>query len=253
MTGRKDAELIKERYQHEINNAHGRIKKKVDWLYQMNHKLKFAKSEVEKIQKDIGADEEERKKLYSSLQNLLQKETDFEEKMWKTTQKGKKVKSVTIKQKFKDSDIEEARYDSMMDYLHKYPKYTSKSSFSKILDKISYIESGIKKTKKLFHQAISNTKREIEYFPRNIMEAKNIIRTYRKILDEGNEKLSKMRYMKGILFKISSETGKLGGTLDTLNHKLDEKEETVDKIEEEVTEAKIMIKKMGFGEPSSRR
>ena len=59
--------------------------------------------------------------------------------------------------------------------------------------------------------------------------------------------------MKGILFKISSETGKLGVTLDTLNHKLDEKEETVDKIEEEVTEAKIMIKKMGFGEPSSRR
>ena len=144
LTGRKDAKNIKERYQHEINQAHGRVKSKVEWLYKMNHKLKWAMSETERLGKDIVANEEERKKLYESLSNLLKEETNFEEKMWKTTQKGKKVKAITINQKFKDSDIEEARYSDMMDYLRRYPKYASKSSFSTILNKITEIEKGIK-------------------------------------------------------------------------------------------------------------
>jgi len=188
--------------------------------------------------------EEERKKLYESLSNLLKEETNFEEKMWKTTQKGKKVKAITINQKFKDSDIEEARYSDMMDYLRRYPKYASKSSFSTILNKITEIEKGIKKTKNEFHKAISDGTREISYFTRNLMEAKNNIRTYRRILKEGKEKLEDMRYRKGFFFKISSETSKLGVSLDTLNHKIDEKEDTIKQIEKEVNDAKKELAKL---------
>jgi hypothetical protein len=244
ITGRKDARSIRNRYQHEVNEAHGRVKRKVDWLYKMNRKLKGAIYDIERLQKDIIANEEERADLYTSLQNLLEKETNFEMKMWDKTQEGRKVKSITIKQKFKDSEIEEARYDAMMDYLKQYPEYASKSSFSSILNKISDIEKGIKQTKKAFNEAVSRANTEIAYFPRNLMEAKNNIKTYKKVLDEGEEKLKSMRYSGSFFHKISSETKKLDVTIDTINHKIGEYEDTINKIEEEVNTAKEEISKM---------
>ena len=139
----------------------------------MNHKLKYALSDAQKFKKDIIADEEEKVKLYESLGNLLNKETNFEKEMWNTTQKGRKVKSITIKQKFKDSDIDTARFDAMQDYLKQYPEYASKSSFRTILNKIGEIEEGIKLTKKKYNEEVSRVLRELAYFPRNIMEAED--------------------------------------------------------------------------------
>jgi hypothetical protein len=245
ITGKKDAEFMKHRYQNRINEAHGVVKSKIEFLYKMNHKLKGATADVDRLKKDIKADEEERAELFSSLQNLLTKETDFEAKMWDKTQKGRKVKSITVKQKFKDSDIDEMRYDSMMEYIKKYPEYTSKSSFSTILSKISETEGGIKKTKKTYHEAISRLKKELAYFPRNLMEAKNKVKTYKDILAEGKEKLGGMRYLKGILFKLSSERKKLNVSLDTLNHKMHEYEDTINRIEEEVKAAEKEVKEDG--------
>jgi chromosome segregation ATPase len=237
ITGKRDAQKIRNRYQDQLDEAHRRVKSNITHLYDMNHKLKWAMSQIEKFRKDIEADADERKKLFSSLQNLLKQETDFEEKMWTKTQQGNKIKSVKINQKFKDSEIEEARYDTMMNYLRKYPKYASKSSFSKILDKITEIEKGIKKTKRSYHKEITDATREVSYFPRVIMEARNKINTYNQILSEGNNKLSEMRYLKSFLFKLSSESGKLNVTIDTLHHKVDEYQETINKIEEEVKSA----------------
>lgn len=244
ITGRKDAKSIKSKYQLELNEAHGVVKRKVDWLYKMNRKLKSAIYDIERLKKDIVANEEERAGLYTSLQNLLQKETDFEKEMWDKTQAGRKIKSITIKQKFKDSEIDEARYDAMMDYLKKYPEYASKSSFSTILNKITDIEKGIKQTKKDFNESISRANTEIAYFPRNIMEAKNNIGTYKRIFNDGETKLKNMRYTGSFSYKISSETKKLEVTIDTLNHKIDEYEATINKIEEEVNTTKEEITKL---------
>lgn len=243
ITGKKDAVAIKERYQREINVAAGRVKKKRDWLRMMNHKLKNAMSDIGRLRKDILADEDERRKLYSSLQNLLKEETNFEKEMWKTTQKGRNVKTIKIDQKFKDSDVE-ARYDAMQDFLRRYPKYRSKSSFSKILDKIAEIEAGIKKTTKEFNKSVADAKREIEYFPRNILEAKNKIKTYRRLLAEGQDELKDMRFTKSFLFKISPKSKKLDVTIDTINHRVDEYEASILRQEQEVKAAKEKLKEM---------
>lgn len=102
----------------------------------MNHKLKDSLALVQKYKKDIISDEEEKAELYTTLNNLLVKETDFEKEMLKTSQKGKKNTKVTIKPKIKDSDIDDFRINAVQEYLEKYPEYASKSSFKKILDKI---------------------------------------------------------------------------------------------------------------------
>lgn len=252
ITGKKDAKLIKERYQKELDIFHERVWTKRDWLYGMNHKLKDAMSEIDRLQRDIEVDKEEREKLYKKLESLLKQETDFESDMWDKTIEKMQVKSLTIKQKFKDTDIDEVKYSAMQDYLKQYPQYSSKSSFSKILDKISEIESGRKKTKKSLHDAISRAKREISYFPRNIMEAKDQLETYKKMLKEGREKLSSMKYVKSIFYKLSTETSKLEVTIDTINHPINEYENTINKIEEEVNAAKEDIKSLGFDIPPQK-
>ena len=238
ITGKRDAIAIKERYQEALNQFHHEIKRKVDWLYGMNHKLKDALSKAQKYKKDIDVDEDEKVKLYQALGNLLSKETNFEKDMWKTTQKGRKVKSIVIKQKFKDSDIEEAKFDAMEDYLKQYPEYTSKSSFKRILDKIGEIEKGIKETKKKYNYEVSQILRELSYFPRNIMEAEDKIDKFRKILKEGNERLKKMRYLRSIIYRLSSQKEKLKVNIDILYYKVEEYERTIRKIKEEVEKAR---------------
>lgn len=244
ITGKKDAEFLKERYQQKLNQQHKVIKDKRDFFYKMNHKLKAALGEIQRLASDMEADQEERSDLYNSLQNLLTKETNFEEKMLKTSQKGKKIKSVTINQKFKDSDIEEARYDNMMEYLQKYPKYASKSSFSEILEQIKKVESGIKRTKKDMNKAVADALKEISYFPRNILEFRDYVKKYRVVFDEATEKINNCRYVKGLLFKLSSERNKQDILIDTLNHNPEHFETSVNQLEKEVKDAQDEIKSL---------
>ncbi len=244
LTGKKDALYLKQRYQHKLNQQHGVVKDKRDFFYKMNHKLKGALAEIQRLASDMDADQEERADLYKSLQNLLTKETNFEESMLKTSQKGRKAKSIVINQKFKDSDIEEARYDGMMEYLEKYPKYASKSSFSEILEQIKKVEKGIKETKKDMNKAVANALKEISYFPRNIMEFRDYVKKYKAVLTEGKEKIENCRYVKSMLFKISSIRNKEDILLDTLNHNPEHFETSVNQLEKEVKEAEDEIKSL---------
>lgn len=244
ITGKNDAKYLKERFQQKLNQQHGVIKDKRDFFYKMNHKLKAALGEIQRLASNLEADQEERTDLYNSLQNLLTKETDFEQKMLKTSQEGKKVKSIVINQKFKDSDIEEARYDNMMEYLERYPKYASKSSFSEILEQIKKIEAGIKNTKKNMNQAVADALKEISYFPRNILEFRDFVKRYRDLLEEGKQKTENTRYVKGFLFKFLSEEDKQGVLIDTMNHNPEHFETSVNQLEKEVKEAEEEIKSL---------
>ncbi|MFA5333678.1 MAG: LemA family protein [Candidatus Nanoarchaeia archaeon] len=241
ITGKKDAMYLKKRYQEKLNQQHKVIGDKRHFVYKMNHKLKSALGDIQKFASDIEANQEERANLYNSLQNMLSKETDFEEKMLKLSQKGKKVKSIIINQKFKDSDIEEARYDTMREYLEKYPKYASKSSFSEIIEQIKKIESGIKKTKTDMNKAVSDALKEISYFPRNILEFRDIVKKYQDILKEGKEKTENNRYVKSFLFKLLSEEEKQKMLIDTINHNPEHFETSINQIEKEFKKAEEEI------------
>jgi len=244
ITGKKDAYFLKERYQSKLNQQHKVMKNRRDFFYKMNHKLKNSLEEIQRRSSDMDADYEERVELYKSLQNLLTKETNFEEKMMKTSSKGRKVKSITINQKYKDSDIEEARYDSMMDYLQKYPKYASKSSFVDILDQIKKVEAGIKKTKMKMNKAVATALKEISYFPRNFIEFWDFVKRYRSIYEEGKTKIKNCRYIRSILFRFSSERNKQRILLDMLNHHPEHFENSVRQLEEEVKQAEKEIKSL---------
>lgn len=238
ITGKESAITVKDEYQKALDYAHEKVKSNVKHLYEMNHKLKYAKADAKKFKDNMLADEEEKTKLYESLGNLLNKETDFEKIMLKISQKGKKSANIKIKNK----DVEDVNV-AMRDYLDKYPEYATKSSFKRILDRISEIEEGIKNTKKRYNEQVSIVLRELEYFPRVIMEAEDKISVFRKQLKEGTEKLSHMRYLKSMLYKLSSEKEKMKVTIHTLYYRIDEYERTVKQLKKEVEETKEQYSK----------
>ncbi len=236
ITGKQDAIAIKEEYQKALNYTHEEVKKKVEWLYGMNHKLKDNLALAQKYKKDLVADEEAKDKEYANLNNLLIKETNFEKEMLKTSQKGKKSSITKIKPKFKD--VDEVRFNAMQDYLDKYPEYASKSSFKKILDKISEVEKGIKDTKKNYNRSVSEVLREISYWSRNYMEAENLVKKFKEQIKEAKEKLSKMRYLRSIAYKLASEKEKMKVNIHTLYYRIDEMEDTIRKLNEEYEKAR---------------
>ncbi len=236
ITGKQDAIAIKEEYQKALDYTHEEIDKKVKWLYGMNHKLKDNLAATQKYKKNILSDEEGRGRLYTELNNLLNKETNFEKEMMKTSQKGRKTSNIKISPKFKD--VDEIKFNTMQDYLDKYPEFASKSSFKKILEKIEDVEEGIKKTKKEYNHAVSEVLGELSYWPRNIMEAENLVKRFKEQLKEGKEKLSKMRYLRGVAYKLSNEKEKMKVNIHTLYYRVEEMEATINKFKEEVERAK---------------
>lgn len=229
---------IKAEYQAALDHAHKKLKHKVKWLYDMNHKLKDNLALIQRYKKDILADEEERADLYASLNNLLVKETNFEKEMLKVANKNKRGSKVIIKPKIKDSEVDDFRINAVQEYLEKYPEYASKSSFKKILDKITEIEKGIKETKKNYNRAVSEVLRELSYWPRNLMEAEDLVRRFKSLLKEANQKLSSMRYLKSIAYKLASEREKRKVTINTLYYHVEEMENTIKQFKKEVEEAK---------------
>lgn len=236
--GKKDAIAIKEEYQKALNFAHEDVKKKINWLYDMNHKLKDNLAAIQKLKKDVIADEDEKHTLYTNLFNLLKDEKKFEKEMMVLSKKGNKTTKVIIKPKFKDSDIDDLKINAMQEYLDKYPEYATKSSFKKILDKIENIEKGIKDTKKKYNFHVSEVLRELSYWPRNILEAENKIKRFKDQLKEGKEKLSQMRYRKSIFYKLAGEKEKMKVDIHTLYYRIEEYEDTLKKLKEEAEKAK---------------
>lgn len=227
LTGRPDAIFLRNKYQKEMDNAWAAFVNMVHYVEEESQKLKDAYTTAQGLKQDIKAHESERADLYDSLGNLLTKETDFEDKMWKTTQKGKKVKSITVKQNIKESDVDEMRFDSMMEFLKQYPEYASKSSFKKLLDKIDQKEGEIRQAKKTYNDAVSKYNYFLSFFEKHIQKAEDKLEAYNNVFKEGKEKLDHCRYKKSVFYKMASEEVKAEVNLDTLNHRVDQFKNTL--------------------------
>jgi hypothetical protein len=238
ITGKQDAIAIKEECQKALDYAHEKVKSNVKHLYEMNHKLKYAIADAQKYKKDMTADEEEKASLYVQLNNLLSQEKNFEKEMMALSKKGKGKTHITFKPKIKDSDIDELRINALQDYMDKYPESTSSSTIKKLREDAKNIENGIKSTKKKYNEAVSIILRELDYFPRVIMECEDKINVFRKQLKEGTEKLNRMRYLRSVFYKLSSEKEKMKVNIHTLYYRIDEFEKTVQQLKKEGEEAK---------------
>ena len=232
---KQDAINKKKEFQDALDFSHEGVRGMVKHLHEMNHKLKGFHANAKKYKKNLEADEEEKVSLYNNLNNMLLKETSFEKEMMKTSQKGK-PKNISVKAKFKD--VDDVRFNAMQDYLDKYPEHATKPTFKRILNNIEKVEAGIKETKKKYNKVASELGKELDYWPSNIMNAKNKIKRFITQKKQFEEKLSKMSYLKSIAFKLSSETTKDKVRIHDLYYRLEESEDTVNQLEREYKEVK---------------
>ena len=106
------------------------------------------------------------------------------------------------------------------------------------------IRKSIKNTKKDLNKAVADALKEIAYFPRNVLEFKDYVSRYREVFEEANLKINNSRYVKSILFKLSSEKNKQDILIDTLNHNPHHFETSVNQLEKEYQEAEQEIKSL---------
>ncbi len=247
VSGRNNAIFIKNEYQLELDNTFKAIVDTVHYIQTKNKELKEVYSKIPSVKYNIEAHQIEKAGLYTNLGNVLKKETDFEEKMWKTTQQGKKVKSITVKNKFKDSDVDEMRFDSMMDYFQKYPEYASKSTFRKILEKIDEKEREIRKETEHYNNLVSNYNFQLSEFEIYIQKAEDKLAAYEKIKEDGEKRLADCRYNKGLVSKFRSEQDKSDTNLNLLSHRFDAFKHTLDLIKSAHSEGpRTKFKEIGY-------
>jgi hypothetical protein len=236
LTGSDDAIFLRNRFQKELDNAHASVVNHVHFVEEKGAKTKVLFNDAQRLKRDIEVHLSERNSLYESLGNLLNKETSFEKEMWKTTQDGNKITSLNIKQKFKESDVDEMRFDSMMDYLKQYPTYASKPSFKTILDQIREKEKDIRYKKENYNKTVSLYNTELLGFEKDIRKAEDKFNAYEVIFKEGKEKLDNCRYKNGFFFKLASEKTKAKVTLDTLTHRIDQFKNTLEIMKKEYSQ-----------------
>jgi len=237
ITGRTDAVNFKNKYQKELDNTWDGIVTFIHKLEELNRQLKYLYAKIPAAKKNIDAHEEEKDELFTSLHNLLKKETDFEERMWKTTQKNRNIRSINIKQKFTESDVEQITNDSMLDYLKQYPEYASKSSFKQNLEKINEKEKEIRIEKEKYGELVSDYNSMLNTFETLIKKAEDKFDAYYKIKKEGETRLVNLRYNKSALNALRTETDKEEVKLDLLNHRPDQFKNTLEIIKSEFANA----------------
>lgn len=222
LTGSNDAIFLRNKYQPELDNAHAAIVNMVHYVEEKTSDAKKVYHQAKGLKQNIGAHLAERSDLYETLGNLLNKETHFEFDMWRTTQENKKVTKVNIKQKFSDSDVDEMKFDSMLEYLKQYPTYASKSAFKEILDKINNKEQEIRKEKEHYNSTVSDYNYEISVLDKEIVKAEDKFSAYDRVLQEGTKKLDNCRYCKSFFYRLASEKKKAEVNLDTITHRTEQ-------------------------------
>jgi len=242
LTGKSDVVTIRNRYQPALDDANINLKKSIFYLEEENKKLKEAFNHAQSLKKDIDSHQEERVNAYEALGNLLNKEKDFEgfmhketTKMYGEVSKNQSGKAVKIKQRLNNSD-NEMRFGGMMKYIEKYPEYQTKSAFKRILEKIEEKEKEVRYAKTNYSQIVAQYHTLLQNFKIDIQKAKDKIKEYYKLLEEGQKKIDETRYKKGFVYKFTSQKTKDEVNLDTIKHRMNEKENTLKLIEEEISQ-----------------
>lgn len=243
LSGRRNTAFLRNRYQTELDNANASVVDMVHFCEEQHRWLKEAFNKSQGLNASIAAHEKERENAYEALNNLLNKEKDFESFMHKETagmykevSKNQSAKNIKIKQRMVGSD-NEMRFSAMMRYLDKYPEYQTKSSFKKITDKIEEKEKEIRNAKIDYNKSVSRYHELLQLSRGHIQKAKDKIAAYYQILEEGKKKIENTRYKKGIVYKFfTSERAKQEVTLDTLHHRMTQFENSLKIIEEELSQ-----------------
>jgi|SRR5579864_5014770 len=235
VTGKNEMIFVRNYHQKILEQDWYYLKTRIWQLEKERNNIVKIKNESEKLKKNIEKHMEERDRAFTNLQNLLNKEQEYEDKMLSKTLEGMQAKgNVTVKQRLKDVDIDTLQYGSVEQYKRLYPGFGEEIfKNAKILNEK---EKEIRHAQEAFHQAVSNYNSLLATIDVNIQKAEDNFKKYDDDKKKADSERESCRFYKSILYKVASMKTKTLLDFDTSSHDLRKFRNDLDIISKSISE-----------------
>ena len=220
LTGKKDIIAIRNRYQKQLDKDYSQIKSLTDYLNRIRNDTRDRRNRADGLKENIEAHMKERDRIFTDMQNLLNKEEKYENKMLDKTLKGMKARNrVIVKQKMKDVDIDTQMLGTAEQFKRLYPHYGTAIFANK--KEVEEKEREIRQATEAYNTAVVNYKNLLETADKNIQDVRDAFVRYEKDFRTGDSEVKSCRYYNSFLYKMESKSTKILLNLDVLKHDVD--------------------------------
>ncbi len=202
---RTDPVYWKKTIQTELDKRWAAYDTTADKLKEGFEKFNRQAMEITEEEHNVDTYNQEWAESLTSLGNLLNKNTSHEKQMWDTTQKNRNVKGLKIKQKFKDSDVDEIRFNNMMEYIKQYPELQAQKTVDKLVENVKSKRDDIVSTSKTYRQAIKEANVYLNIAKNKLQESEDELAAFESMKKEGEQKVNEAQD-KGLINKILNKT-----------------------------------------------
>lgn len=206
-----------------------------------NDELKDVYVEIPALKKELDKKESEWHKELTSVGNILNKHTAHEKQMWDKTQSTRKVKGMKVNQKFKDSDVDEVRFNNMMDYIKQYPELQAQETIRTSINELQKERADIEAKNREYQQAIKTYNGILNKFEKRLQKTEDDLDAFEQRMKEAADRVNNHPYNKSKLFSaLKTDYEKQATRLDTLKYegKIKERENKLGIIKSELSDYK---------------
>jgi CBS domain-containing protein len=198
----RDPDFWKELFQKELDTRWHIFDANLENLNIQWENFKKIHMEVAETESGLRAYEREWDKSLTSLGNLLNKNAVHEKMMWDTTQKNRKVKGLKVNQKFRDSDVDEIRFNNMIDYIKQYPELQAQRTIDRSVDNVRDKRSEVLSAQKAYDGKIKETNTYLNTAKSKLQKVEHQLDSFETIKTEGEKKIKEEQSK--LSFKIRS-------------------------------------------------
>ncbi|MCL5440326.1 MAG: hypothetical protein M1448_00370 [Candidatus Marsarchaeota archaeon] len=232
LTGKKDMIAIRNHYQKQLDKDYGQIKNLTDYLNRIRNDIRDKRNRAEGLKESIDDHMKERDRVFTDIQNSLNKEEKYENEMLDKTLTGMKARNkVIVKQKMKDVDIDTQMLGTAEQFKRLYPHYGTAIFSNK--KEMEEKEREIRQAAGAYKDAVVDYKNLLETADKNIQDVRDAFARYEKDFRTGDSEVKSCRYYNSFLYKREPKSTKILLNLDVLKHDIDGLRNTLKVIEKD--------------------
>ncbi len=194
LTGRPSAIYLKKRYEDKLNEIWKEFDSTMEKIESQNTKFDEIDTTIPGLKKTHQIAKEEWSESLTSLENLLKRTMRHEWEMWSKTQESRKMRVQKNAPRLKYSDVDEMNFNSMTDFIEKYPELQSQKNVERAMDAVTEKRKEVIGAQKELDKAISERNLVVSTFEKLTQKAEDNLGTFEELINEAEEKVNKSRY-----------------------------------------------------------
>ncbi len=185
----RDPDFWKETLQKELDTRWNIFDTNLENLSKGWKEFKKTQMEITESYDNATNYREEWKESLVSLGNLINKMKGHEEKMWDVTQSTRQNRNMKIKQKFIRAGVDEMNFNSMTDYIEKYPELQSSRVIEKAVDKADEKRKEVIEAEKSYNQKMKEVNTYLNTVKSDLQRIEHQLDSFETIKTEGAKKI----------------------------------------------------------------